>query len=533
MALIKKIHVLLKKIPLHPILFSIFNVLYFFVGFRWSTTKWELIVVGLVSVLFATIIWMFIFSFLRKRYKSAIVVSMIVILFFQLDAIYEWLIDIKWFPVTVNTFLTTILGQYLIFLFILLLIVVFTLVRSKKDFKLVSLFLDIVAVTMTLYMVLMVVKNQTGIAAHNGEDSNSLMTGWSEYSNNEFKKINSSKDYAGDIYYLVFDGYGSHQTLLDLYDYSNAEFLNFLTSRGFKVVNDATTNYNQTRFSISSALNFNYIQNITSALGVEQEGTFAPIYWTNKNLVFEFLRNQGYKTVTFSTGIDITDVIMSDIHLSPDDLPKPYLNEIVNNSILSLIYWKDQYRWNASRIEFALHQVGELSSYDFPIFVYAHIMIPHPPFIFQPDGNFQIPTKKFDYRDNSAFTRLDLRDNYLRGYRNQVEYASRRIMEIVEKIQTKSPNSIIIIQGDHGPGAYFEQEDLESSVIDEKFHILNAYYFPDGDYSNIPDDITPVNSFRIVFNKFFGTSMEILENTSYYSGYIQPYEFVEITSKLR
>ena len=35
-----------------------------------------------------------------------------------------------------------------------------------------------------------------------------------------------------------------------------------------------------------------------------------------------------------------------------------------------------------------------------------------------------------------------------------------------------------------------------------KTGILNVYYFPDGAYHMLYDTITPVNSFRILFNKF-------------------------------
>jgi hypothetical protein len=46
---------------------------------------------------------------------------------------------------------------------------------------------------------------------------------------------------------------------------------------------------------------------------------------------------------------------------------------------------------------------------------------------------------------------------------------------------------------------------------------LNAYYFPDGGYSTLDDAITPVNSFRTVFNKFFGTEFERLPDRIYAS----------------
>ncbi|HSU72625.1 MAG TPA: hypothetical protein VLJ21_02140, partial [Candidatus Binatia bacterium] len=39
---------------------------------------------------------------------------------------------------------------------------------------------------------------------------------------------------------------------------------------------------------------------------------------------------------------------------------------------------------------------------------------------------------------------------------------------------------------------------------------INAYYFSDGDYSGLYENITPVNSFRVVFNKYLKTNYSLL-----------------------
>ena len=54
--------------------------------------------------------------------------------------------------------------------------------------------------------------------------------------------------------------------------------------------------------------------------------------------------------------------------------------------------------------------------------------------------------------------------------------------------------------------------------------ILNAYYFPDHESAVYPE-ITPVNSFRLLFNNYFDTDFDLLENVSYYSEYPNAYEF--------
>ena len=45
--------------------------------------------------------------------------------------------------------------------------------------------------------------------------------------------------------------------------------------------------------------------------------------------------------------------------------------------------------------------------------------------------------------------------------------------------------------------------------------ILNAYYFPDSDYRALYATVTPVNTFRIIFNKYFETRFEIIKDEIY------------------
>ena len=77
------------------------------------------------------------------------------------------------------------------------------------------------------------------------------------------EKINSS-DYVDpfDIYFIVLDGYGRADILANIYQYNNQPFINKLKVRGFYVAEDSYANYNQTRLSIPSSLNMEYMQNI-------------------------------------------------------------------------------------------------------------------------------------------------------------------------------------------------------------------------------------------------------------------------------
>ena len=58
--------------------------------------------------------------------------------------------------------------------------------------------------------------------------------------------------------------------------------------------------------------------------------------------------------------------------------------------------------------------------------------------------------------------------------------------------------------------------------------IFNAYYLPSVDKSKLYPTISPVNSFRLVFNEYFGGNYDLLPDKSYYSILQKPLDFTEI-----
>ena len=88
-------------------------------------------------------------------------------------------------------------------------------------------------------------------------------------------------------------------------------------------------------------------------------------------------------------------------------------------------------------------------------------------------------------------------------------YANSIIEDVVTYIQTHNrKNSVIIVAGDHGYKYYQKQQAAYS------FQNLNAIYFPDGDFRMLYDSVTPVNTFRILLNKYLGSSLPLLKDSS-------------------
>ncbi len=148
-----------------------------------------------------------------------------------------------------------------------------------------------------------------------------------------------------------------------------------------------------------------------------------------------------------------------------------------------------------------------------PTFTLAHIVCPHPPYMFDRDGS--LPSlRAVAARSKDA------------SYVRQLEYVTKLTMRAVDAIIANSQTPpIIIIQSDHGsPAPKFRKLWANVSVgrtakeIDDSYEdrtaILNAYYFPGANNAGLYDTISPVNSFRVLFNDYFGAHYEMLPDTT-------------------
>jgi hypothetical protein len=141
--------------------------------------------------------------------------------------------------------------------------------------------------------------------------------------------------------------------------------------------------------------------------------------------------------------------------------------------------------------------------------VFVHILQPHNPFVF--DQHCQ--PISVDKSNQVAIP----------YYVNQTTCTDQHIVSIMKQVlATAATPPVIVLQADEGPEAMayplpnaYTFKDASIDAIKERTSILNAYYFPDQDYSSLSQTITPVNSFRIIFNQYFGGTFPLLDNRTF------------------
>jgi len=256
------------------------------------------------------------------------------------------------------------------------------------------------------------------------------------------------------------------------------------------------------------------------------------------NEVLDLFRQMGYKIVSFSSRYAHTDLKDVDLYITESAMGSEFVNILPTATPLAAFQSTDEnpYGKHRQHILNTLGKIPDVHEVPSPKFVFAHLVSPHPPFVFGPDGEQVQPDWGFTLNDAYHLIRDGCTyEQYVAGYRDQVSYINKCLLKTVDSLISGdiSCHPIVILQADHGPrSSTFERPTPSPEYPGEFYAILNAYYFPGGDTKLLYPGITPVNSFRVVFDSYFGTHFGLLSDRVYSNSWERPYEFEEITHKL-
>ena len=299
------------------------------------------------------------------------------------------------------------------------------------------------------------------------------------------------------------------------------EFTSGLEDLGFYVAQCSQSNYGHTSLSLTSALNMEYIQILLQDV---PEKDFN--YWLRPNFrhsqICTYLEKRGYSTIAFYSGYHWGEWDDADYYFPVDSPPQaqscpmiriePFEELLADTTLVRVISdvnptWEGQLEdqiygacqnlsqiWarlsgapdNSSSIpqpapnfsfgaSHELHREYVLSVLDTlpnvpkipgPKFVFVHLISPHPPFVFGPNGEDIDLEVGVDMDDPSV-----RKEVYRVGYPGQIQYINKRMLEILPLlIENSSSPPIIILQGDHGL--------IDYGNLEARMSILNAYYLP-------------------------------------------------------
>ena len=505
------------KIPFHPILFSSYPILYLVSKNIGIINPDEFLRSITLSVLVCILFFICFTLILKNADKSALICSIFFILFFS-------------FGHTIRLLSNTSI-EYLEFDLILLwsisfimLTLLFLKIKNPLPFSIMlnstGLFLMVIPLINIFWFSLSNLSSKTDYSAY-------LSSIRGDVAATRFTTQLQPKN-SPDIYYIILDMYERADKLQEYYGFDNHAFVQALQERGFYVADQSRSNYLSTYYSIPSSMNLVYLNQLPPALLKKMTTSL------KTNYVHDFVKTQGYQAVQFQSGDWVTDDFNADItmpssvkgqHQSHFNLFEALLSQTTllhaainiktpfdndNNGMESLPIIDDNFDMDRSRINDTFSHLSDFASKDEKYFIFAHILSPHPPYIFGPHGE-KVNT------DASEYLLLDRKKSYMGPYTDQLQYINYLVLNTIDRIlATSKTPPIIILQSDHGHGMSLDWNAPNKTDLDIRSANLTAIYYPDQSYATLYSSISPVNIFRLVFNHTFGTKFTLLPDTTFF-----------------
>jgi len=421
------------------------------------------ILISLAIVSVSIIIWIVIRKIIKNGNKAALITGVGVVFFFYFGYVQDALKGILVSNIPVNK--TSILVPISIIIFI-----IFTIyfIKSKNNFESIIKIANVVSITLIL-----VVCVQFIIPGASAEKPN--------------------------VYHIILDEYTDNEILTKKFGYNNEKFLEFLNNNGFYMHDKLFSTFGSTVKELNVILNMEYPKKIRW-MSEDYESL-------NNNKVMSIFSNQDYSIIETNSMMRWKNFSDVDTKLCYDTnfINSEFLDQVLGKSIIRYFLEKYQQDTRRDTVRCTFDVLNEITlKTDGPKYVFSHVYVPHPPFLFGPNGENVIP----DHREISG---LQSWENP-QGYVNQLIYATNEITVVIKNIVKNDPNAIIIVQGDTGTLTGTDISKKTMKEIYQAHSILYAVRIPDVEDS---DYMIPVNTYRIIFNNYFNMNYDYLEYHSY------------------
>jgi hypothetical protein len=493
----------------YPLLFAAFPILFLYAYNISETSVSQVWLPLIISVAAALVLWAILSLILRSLAKAGLATAILLVFFFSYGRLYEILEN--WGVVTKH-------GYLLPFVLFIWGYCVYFISQAKRNFRTTTMVLNVVAVALIAINLFNIASYQVKLAR--------LSADAPEESPVQASASPAELSTLPDIYYIIFDEYAHPDTMKEWYDYDNSSFINSLENKGFFIASQSKTKTPFTAQVINQVLNMeyltpgwewdpemkNYIERETNMIYrtdyIYNDVTLRKIAYSN---VANFLKAHYYQYIVFGNDSSLHTRVTyikenADLYFNYyEEAATPWVSgfqEILwSTTMLRPFYYHlvgVQYELVSRRgTRYTLEHLKALPEVEGPKFVFAHFMCPHQPFVFGAEGEYIAYVNWMNYEDKQF-------------YLGQYIFISREIEKMVDALLKKSETPpVIILQSDHGIRPHFQDLIIGD---DEWKKILNVMYLPGMDYSELSDSVSPVNTFRLIFNYYFGADYPLLED---------------------
>jgi hypothetical protein len=321
-----------------------------------------------------------------------------------------------------------------------------------------------------------------------------------------------------DIYVILLDGYPRADVLDYAFGVDNSAFTTELEDRGFAVATRSHSDYLWTHVSVPSALNLDYIENVPTleqvADGREAQQPTIRHAIANSE-AFDQVRERGYDVVAIASGFEEVSARQADVWVDGGQLNEFEISLIGSTFAGNIVGWllpdfaSAQQR---DRIVGNLRLLPEVAAQQDrpPAFVFAHIPAPHQPAVFGEDGMPVAVPITDGYFADSPMERGEDPAEFKERYRAQLPHLNELILSAVDGVLARSSEPpVVLLFADHGSASRTDWNQTNPYTVDptillERTGTLFAALTP-GHVGLYPDDISPTDMLRLLFDAYFGT----------------------------
>ncbi len=197
-----------------------------------------------------------------------------------------------------------------------------------------------------------------------------------------------------DIYYLLVDGLGQPTLIESEFPITRAEYSGLFSQRGFQVNFHSFANYPQTSLSVAGTMNMGPVSQILEIVDPNSRDHRSLTRVVGHSRVVRTLRRWGYRVVDFPSGYPMTRQDLAQRTRASFWAPAFVEYYLIEDGFLPLIMplfgggpADVSFSMRRRRLNFIFDNLPNsregIADAD-PVFVYAHILAPHPPFVLDP-----------------------------------------------------------------------------------------------------------------------------------------------------
>jgi hypothetical protein len=513
---------LIKKVTnwvLYPWLLTFYPVIYLYSTNFGDVRDDDVLEVVFVALMTTTVMYVLCYLLTHNSYKAGAVTGIMALAFLTYGHLY-------------NALDHTDLGQKLLMpvMLVMVVIAIVLILRSKAVWQQLTPYLNLICMFLVIIPLLQVIRfgidiPQPGATALANPLERVVST----------SKVNNSPD-RPDIYYIILDGYSSNEFWLHEYGYDNSDFTDALEDRGFYVAYQSKSSYGATMVSLPSTLNMRYLNDddrIAARQNDLSDVTYLRSMLANNQVAYD-LKQMGYTYIYTMSGY-LAPSLLADVNIvfypegqkyvngnefNIDQLDHSwaykqpfwtfFLETTMLHPVVSYFVVEDTNEplgiFAPERVMATFEEVEKIPEMEESTFAFVHIIKPHCPIIFDRDGN--------SLNDGAICTR----DVDEEAFFDQLHYINSQVLDVVDFILAESSvPPIIILQADHGTDLGYMVTSIRSdgTLNATYFEVMNAFYFPNNGDEALYPTIPTVNTFRVLFNQYFGGEYELLESRQY------------------